>query len=79
MGNVWVELVENAVFRYPVEELNGWRFYRIAYWDGEQPYAVHEGGIWLPPMLDSWHLEDFINQAALLKPKGRRDDESTDE
>lgn len=81
MGNVWVELVENAVCQYPAEGLKSWRFCKLLYWSGKDSHPIHEGGIWLPQMFDAGYLEaciniaaleDCITKAALLKLKGRR-------
>jgi hypothetical protein len=80
MDGIWVELVENAVSRYPVEGLKGWRFCMLLYWNGKEPNPIHKRSIWLPQMFDSGALEDCINKAALedciiktalLKLKGR--------
>lgn len=56
---MFVSLVENAVYRYPCKAMEGWRFYRIEYCGANQDCCI-EGGIWLPPEMDSDVIEELL-------------------
>ncbi len=66
-----VHLTEYAVMKYP-EGMEGWRLYRIEYWEDQNPFASHEAAIWLPPGLIPDEVEDLINNH--LKLTGESDD-----
>ena len=51
----WISLVEQAVFRYPLE-MDGWRAYRVEY-----SGITAEGMLWLPPDVNATKVEDALN------------------
>jgi len=57
----YVSFVEQGVFHYPDPRMEGWRFYRIEY-GGHAESCVLECGIWLPPWVDAYELEDKMNK-----------------
>jgi len=56
-----VSFVEMGVYRYP-KGFEGWRFYRIEYFDDVSPFQIREDCLWLPPGFDVSKLEDEINE-----------------
>jgi len=63
-GEVYVNVVEYGVFSYPDEIMKdeGWRFMRIEYHNTDQSYAFLEHHVWMPPLIGSGELEDFMNE-----------------
>ena len=61
---MFVSLVEQAVYRYPSKEMEGWRAYRIEY-GGHAKSCVYEGFIWLPPEVDCEEIEKIINRDSM--------------
>lgn len=66
---ITISVIEQGVFRYP-ERMDGWRFYRLEYEHPEEPYAVKESVIWMPPDVNPVDLENALN---ILIQGGLRD------
>lgn len=68
MGQIYVSVVEYAVFNYPHPGMahdpdtgmGGWHYMRIEYHDDEEPYAFDEHHVWMPPSVNSAVLEDWL-------------------
>ena len=58
---MYISIVEYGVMNYP-EGFEGWRFVRFEYLDDDQPFALNECHVWLPPGTDTSKLEDFLNK-----------------
>lgn len=55
------QLIEQAVFRYPDERMEGMRYYRIEYC-GHARECACEGAIWLPAHVDPERIEAILNE-----------------
>jgi len=60
---MYVSVVEYGVQSYPSDEMEGWRFMRIEYWEDDAPYAFLEHHVWMPPKIGSYELEKFMEQS----------------
>jgi len=60
---MYVSVTEYGVQSYPIDEMVGWRFMRIEYWEDDAPHSFLEHHVWMPPKIGSCELEDIIKKA----------------